>query len=214
MSRVSRTTSSAERPRPRWLLPASALIAVVAVLAAVGLFFYAPRGNAPVAWAKLATEDVHSLSFVGADLDHLLFGHHGGLLESRDGGRTWRSLPTTVDAMSMRPAADGSLIIAGHEVFTASVDGGQTWQPIRSDLPSLDIHGFTRAPGDPARMWAYLATGGLWASEDTGGHWTRVRQDNVLFPTAVQNGNATRLFGIDMSGFGYDNLNWPHLRGI
>jgi hypothetical protein len=52
--------------------------------------------------------------------------------------------------MAMQPASDGSIVIAGREVFTASADGGQTWQPISADLPSLDIHGFTRDPADPA----------------------------------------------------------------
>jgi photosystem II stability/assembly factor-like uncharacterized protein len=159
-----------------------------------------PRSITQTAWARLGTEDVHSLEFVGDDLDHLLFGHHGGLSESRDGGRTWQQLPTTADAMAMQPAADGSIVIAGHEVFTASSDGGQTWQPVSADLPSLDIHGFTRDPADPSRMWAYLATGGLWESADGGAHWTRVREDNVLFPLAIDRGGSTRLLGVDVSG--------------
>lgn len=100
----------------------------------------------------------------------------------------------------MVPADDGSIVIAGHEVFTASRDGGRTWAPIASDLPSLDIHGFTRDPADPARMWAYLATGGLWQSTDFGAHWTEVRTDNVLFPLAIRDGFATRLLGVDVTG--------------
>ncbi len=102
--------------------------------------------------------------------------------------------------MGMRPANDGSIVITGHDVFTASRDGGKTWQPIAADLPSLDIHGFARDPGDPARMWAALATGGLWASSDFGAHWTQVRQDNVLSPLAIRAGATTRLFGVDTTG--------------
>jgi photosystem II stability/assembly factor-like uncharacterized protein len=177
-----------------------AAIAVAGGVLAVAAVLTAPGPIAQTSWARLGTEDVHSLAFVGDDLDHLLFGHHGGLSESRDGGRTWRALPTTADAMAMRPGADGSIVIAGHEVFTASQDGGQTWQPIAADLPSLDIHGFTRDPVDPARMWAYLATGGLWESTDAGARWTRVREDNVLFPVAVRGGAGTRLFGVDGNG--------------
>jgi photosystem II stability/assembly factor-like uncharacterized protein len=104
--------------------------------------------------------------------------------------------------MSMSPASDASIVIAGHEVFVASRDGGQTWAPIEGDLPSLDIHGFTRDPANPARMWAYLATGGLWESTDFGAHFVRVREDNVLFPTAVRAGATTRLFGVDANGLG------------
>jgi photosystem II stability/assembly factor-like uncharacterized protein len=177
---------------------AGIVVGAIAVATAIGLTQV--RSSTATAWARLGTQDVHSLSFVGDDLDHLLFGHHGGLSETRDGGRTWQSLPTKADAMAMQAAADGSIVIAGHEVFTASQDGGDTWQPIAADLPSLDIHGFTRDPADPARMWAYLATGGLWESTDAGAHWTRVRDDNVLFPLAINDGGATRLLGVDVNG--------------
>lgn len=184
--------------RPIWI---AGTIALAAAAIAIGSFLTSQRSSAQIAWARLGTEDVHSLSFVGDDLDHLLFGHHGGLSESRDGGRTWQPLPTTADAMAMQPATDGSIVIAGHEVFTASHDGGQTWQPIPADLPSLDIHGFTRDPADPARMWVYLATGGLWESTDSGAHWIRVRDDNVLFPLAIRRGDLTRVLGVDAEGF-------------
>jgi len=106
-----------DRPsrRPIWVAGAIAL-AAAAIL--IGSFLITPRSSPQTAWARLGTEDVHSLSFVGDDLDHLLFGHHGGLSESRDGGRTWQPLPTTADAMAMQPATDGSIVIAGHEVLT------------------------------------------------------------------------------------------------
>jgi hypothetical protein len=125
----------------------------------VGLFLSRPGPGAPVPWARLGTQDVHSLAFVGDDPQHLLFGHHNGIAETRDGGKTWAPLPVGEDAMGMVAADDGSIVIAGHLVFTASRDGGQTWAPISTDLPSLDIHGFTRDPSDPARMWAHPATG-------------------------------------------------------
>lgn len=160
---------------------------------------FRPTGD-PVPWSSLRTQDVHSLAFVGDDPRRILFGHHGGLLESRDGGQSWTALPVRDDAMSTAPADDGSIVIAGHEVFTASRDGGATWTPIAADLPSLDIHGFTRDPADPARMWAYLAIGGFWESTNLGVHWTQVRADNVLFPIAVVDASVTRLLGVDVTG--------------
>ncbi|OGN86693.1 MAG: hypothetical protein A2X23_04905 [Chloroflexi bacterium GWC2_73_18] len=201
MSKARRGRPDRDRQRravPRWLLPAAILVAV----AAVGLVLFVRRGapGGQVSWASLRTQDVHSLAFVGGDPDHVLFGHHGGLLESRDGGRTWSALPIRDDAMSVTPATDGSIVIAGHEVFAASRDGGATWSRIPADLPSLDIHGFTRDPADPGRMWAYVATGGLWESTDFGAHWVEVRADNVLFPLAVRDGSATRLLGVDTTG--------------
>jgi photosystem II stability/assembly factor-like uncharacterized protein len=182
---------------PVWLLP-TGVATVIGVAALAIVLARSPSGQ--VAWATLRTDDVHSLAFVGADPTHMLFGHHGGLLESRDGGRTWSPLPVRDDAMSTVPADDGSIVIAGHEVFTASRDGGATWAPIPADLPSLDIHGFTRDPGDAARMWAYPATGGLWESTDFGATWIGVRADNVAFPIAVRDGSTTRLLGIDATG--------------
>ena len=171
-------------------------IAVVALLFIIGR----PGASSATPWSRLGTEDVHSLAFVGEDTSRLLFGHHGGISASSDGGRSWQTLGTRSDAMSLGAATDGSIVIAGHEVFAASRDGGRTWEDVAADLPSLDIHGFARDPGDPARMWAYLATGGLWESRDNGSTWERVQQENVLFPVAVQSPTGTRLFGVTVNG--------------
>ena len=157
-------------------------------------------GSSAVAWSRLGTEDVHSLSFLGDDPNRLLFGHHGGISASNDGGRSWQPLGTRSDAMSLGAAPDGSIVIAGHDVFAASRDDGRTWEDIPAALPSLDIHGFARDPGDSARMWAYLATGGLWESTDGGLTWEQVQQENILFPVAVRSSSGTRLFGVNADG--------------
>lgn len=186
--------------RPTVVIAGAGVVVAVTIGLVAFLLLRPSASGAPMAWARFGSADVHSLAFVGDDLQHLLFGHHGGLEETKDGGRTWSQLPVRDDAMSMSPASDASIVIAGHDVFLASRDGGQTWAPIKGDLPSLDIHGFTRDPSDPSRMWAYLATGGLWESTDFGEHFGRVRDDNVLFPTAVRAGTTTRLFGVDTNG--------------
>lgn len=193
-----RAKASATRQVPRWLILVGLAVVIGATTAA---FLLGGRSSGqPAAWTRFGTQDVHSLAFIDDDPSRLLFGHHGGLYASSDSGRTWTSLPVRDDAMSTSPATDGSVVIAGHNVFAASRDGGATWSPISADLPSLDIHGFTRDPADPARMWAYLATGGLWQSNDFGRSWERVRDDNVLFPLAVRSGSTTRLLGVDVSG--------------
>ena len=183
------------------MLALSGALAVVAV-AIVALIILRPSGASAAPWSRLGTEDVHSLAFVGDDPDRLLFGHHGGISASSDGGRSWQPLGTRSDAMSLGAAPDGSIVIAGHGVFAASRDDGRTWEDIPATLPSLDIHGFARDPGDPARMWAYLATGGLWESRDGGLTWDQVQLENILFPVAVQAAGATRLFGITADGLG------------
>lgn len=182
-------------------LGVAGVIAGLAIIVLAVALILSGRGGSDgvqTAWARLGiSDDIHALAFVGDDPQYLLFGHDDGLSESRDGGRTWRALPTGKDAMEVSPAADGSIIIAGHYVFAASRDGGRTWTPISTDLPDLDIHGFARDPADPSRMWAYLPTGGLWESIDGGARWTRVLEGGVLLPLAVRTNSTTRLLGVD-----------------
>lgn len=170
------------------------------VVAAIAFVITRPGGSFPVAWSRLGTEDVHSLAFVADDPQRLLFGHHGGILASSDGGRSWQPLATRSDAMSLGAAAGGSIVIAGHDVLAQSLDEGRTWQDIPASLPSRDIHGFARDAADPARMWAYPATGGLWQSRDAGLTWERIQQENILFPVAVATPSGVRLFGVMVTG--------------
>lgn len=142
---IGREAARSGRRPPRWL--PIALLAVVLGVGGAAFLLTLPRPGEPVAWSRLGTQDVHSLAFVRDDAGHLLFGHHNGIAESRDGGRTWTPLPLRDDAMGMSAAGDGSIVIAGHEVFRASRDGGKTWAPIDADLPSLDIHGFAGTRG-------------------------------------------------------------------
>jgi photosystem II stability/assembly factor-like uncharacterized protein len=185
--------------RRRW-----ALLALIALVAAgfVASQVVLTQPGPPVAWAHLGTRDVHSLAFEPGSTDRLLFGHHEGILASSDGGRTWSPLAVEADAMGMRPAADGSIVIAGHDVLVASHDGGRTWAPITSDLPNLDIHAFARDPSDPARMWAYLAEGGVYETTGGGTRWTKVYDGHIPFMTAVQDAGGVALLGIEpFSGF-------------
>lgn len=192
------TARAADRGRRRNLLLGAALVSAVAVAGIVGLV--ARSVATPVAWSRLGTEDVHSLTFVGDDPARLLFGHHAGVSESSDGGRSWTAPSGQSDAMSLATATDGSLVVAGHDVLAASRDGGRSWADIPAALPSRDIHGFTRDPADPARMWAYLATGGLWESRDGGLAWEQVHEGNVLSPVALPAAAGTRLVGISSDG--------------
>lgn len=178
------------------MLGAAAILGLVAI---VVLLLQRPADQAAraVAWARLGTQDVHSLAFAPGSTDRVLFGHHGGVLETRDGGRSWLPLAVSADAMGMRPAADGSIVIAGHEVFQASTDDGRTWAPVPTDLPSLDIHAFARDPADAARMWAYLAGGGLYESLDGGSRWSKVFDGHRPALVAVARGGVTALIGLD-----------------
>ena len=188
------------RPSGRTLIVVAGVAAGLLIVTVAILRPLAP--GKPVPWARLGTSDVHSLAFAPGSLDRLYFGHHGGILESQDGGRTWAPLPVAADAMGMRPAADGSIIIAGHEVFVGSADGGRTWASIAADLPNIDIHAFARDPLDPRRMWAYLAEGGVYESTDGGTHWSKVYDGHIPFMAATTDGSSVALIGIEpFSGF-------------
>lgn len=198
-SRSSGRDPSADR-RKLWISIAFLGVAVVAAVAALILFRPSGGGTKPDAWARLGTEDVHSLVFPGPDASTVLFGHHDGILRSVDGGGRWAPLPVRQDAMAMSAAGDSSIVIAGHEVFQSSSDGGATWSSIDADLPSLDIHAFTRSPSDPSRMWAYLADGGVYESTNGGHQWTRVYDGGVASLVALEVGTGDVLLGLDLRG--------------
>lgn len=124
--------------------------------------------------SRLRTQDFHSLVFSGSEPETVYFGHHGGMLVSRNGGLEWR--PTSfqnADAMSLAaPPSDTQILYAaGHNVFFKSVDGGQSWQPVGSDLPGLDIHGFAADPDQPDLLYAHAVGFGIFRSEDGGEAW-------------------------------------------
>ena len=199
--RRGRTTAprASVSARTRILLLGGSGIAAIAVV----VVFLQLRGSdpgSPVAWARLRTTDVHSLTFPTDSTRELLFGHHGGVLRSVDAGQSWSALPAGGDAMGMAAAPDGSIVIAGHNVFRASLDGGASWAPIDANLPSLDIHSFTRSLSDPSTMWAYLAIGGVYQSTDFGATWLEVYPDHIQQLTAIQRDGADVLLGVDLRG--------------
>lgn len=198
----TRATGAGRFDRSRWVVVGLASVVVGLVVIVLAITFVRQAGR-PVqtSWTRFDTADVHSLAFVDDDPQHLLFGHHHGLFETVDGGRNWRPLSTQADAMEMGTAGSGPIVIAGHNVLTASADGGATWTDIAADLPNLDIHGFTRDPSDPARMWAYPTSGGLWLSRDGGSHWEQVyADDNIMFPVATTQNGQSLLYGVAISG--------------
>lgn len=190
------TAAATDAQRRRRLVLAGGVIAGIAALAAV-TFALRPSGPGlePQAIGRTDTADVHSLRFAGSP-EHLLLGHHGGVLETRDGGRTWRPLAANADAMSMEVSGE-SIVIAGHDIFQGSDDGGRTWAPIEAALPSLDIHAFARSRLDPDTMWAYLAGGGIWRTDDGGRTFTEVYQGDAVALAAIAPDGRDVLLGID-----------------
>jgi photosystem II stability/assembly factor-like uncharacterized protein len=195
-------------PRQPWWRSWRTALVGVAVLVGVGIVGYAVlAGGGPATvggstvWATLGTRDVHSLAFDPADPEHLYFGHHGGLLESRDGGRRWQ--PTGLgraDAMNVRPGAGQTVQIAGHDVYMETADGGRSWQPVPNDLPGLDLHAFVTDPADPAHAWAYAAGLGLFETTDRGRRWEARQPGDWPVLSAFRSGDSTVLLGVSGGG--------------
>ena len=209
-------------PTPWWrqwriwgvLFGAAAALAVVA--------FAVLSGSGPqtvggaTSWARLGTQDVHSLAFHPSDAQHLYFGHHNGLLESRDGGKSWQ--PTGLagaDAMNVRPGSGPVLQIAGHNVYKETSDGGRTWSDVPNDLPGLDLHAFAVDPADPAHAWTYVVGSGLFESTDRGRHWEARQAGDWPLLAVSRSSGTTVLLGVSASGLGSSSdggRTWQQLR--
>jgi photosystem II stability/assembly factor-like uncharacterized protein len=142
-----------------------------------GLYRAAGNGSAPV---QVSAEQQDFMGFAVADGDRLLASGHPaegqdlpgvvGLIESRDGGRTWQpvSLLGEADFHVLRAAGErvyGFDGVSGR--FLASADGGRTWQERELPAPIFDL---AIAPDDPQRLIAATEEG-LFASSDAGRSW-------------------------------------------
>ena len=196
-------------PTPWWRTWRSLAVGLVAVGALAFLGFAVLSGAGPqtvggaTSWATLGTRDVHSLAFDPTDAKHLYFGHHNGLLESRDGGKSWQATGLSgADAMNVRPGSGPALQIAGHNVYMETTDGGKSWNPVPNDLPGLDLHAFAVDPADPAHAWAYAVGFGLFESTDRGRHWEARQPGDWPVLTVTQSAGKTVLYAISASGLG------------
>ena len=151
----------------------------------------------------MQTRDFHALMFSGADLNTAFYGHHGGLMVSKDQGATW--LPTTLqgaDAMSLASPTTNPLRMyaAGHGVFFRSDDAGQTWLPVTGQLAGADIHAIATSPGDANRVYALVAGQGLATSGDGGATWQPIASPPGGVTALAAWGTQTVIAGTAKSG--------------
>ena len=172
-----------QKSQSRWLI-----VAGVILLLSAALWFVFSSGQSDSLQAqpisKLSTADFHSLAFSLTEPETVFFGHHGGLLVSQNGGKDWK--PTTLenaDAMALAfPSSDPQIMYAaGHNVFFKSTDGGKTWDSVSTDLPGLDIHGFTVDPENANQVYAHVVSFGIFGSQDGGSTWTKL--SNIAPPS-------------------------------
>lgn len=173
-----------------WAVVPVAAVAVVALFLVIRGSDGSPEESAsrfqPI--HTFETADFHSLAFSGDRPGEVLFGHHGGVQISRDGGESWSSVIDQPgrDAMNLvyDPFVPETVYMAGHDVFMKSGDGGASWAPVDSNLPGLDLHTFAASQSTPGRLYAVPAGSGLYASDDGGVVWTLI-SNNVPPGTAA-----------------------------
>jgi photosystem II stability/assembly factor-like uncharacterized protein len=203
---------SRRRGRSRRRAPRRWPIAVLgaALLAAAGWWLFAGPGS-PVAstgsggTASLASfrpPDLHALAVAPDDERTIIFGHHQGMLVSRDAGSTWSRISgASSDAMGIAlPAASRTAYAAGHNVFFRSDDGGDTWRSVRPSLPSFDIHGFAASATDARTFYAFVVGHGLFRSDDGGTAWAKAGDapGSTMSMAAAKSGGKDVLFAATM----------------
>jgi len=178
--RTGKNRRTQQRQTTRWLI----LGGVIVVGLAVGAWWLTSRNptasGTPQPISRLTTRDFHSLAFSPTDPETVFFGHHGGLLVSRNGGRDWQTTSLqNADAMALAvpPSNPQIMYAAGHDVFFKSTDGGASWQAVLTNLPGTDIHGFAVDPEDADRVFAHVVGFGIFGSADGGVMWTRLWAD-------------------------------------
>lgn len=180
---VSRTRGrTVQRRSTRWKLPAL-IVGIVLIVSIGGLLIQRGATNAGNARSigTLPSNDVHAAVWNPSDPNTIFAGHHGGVLRSTDGGRTWQDTTLTdADAMSLTvsPKAPARIYAAGHAVFRRSDDSGATWTAPETSIQGADIHGFAQSPAAPDQLYAFVVGQGLLFSADGGTTWSPRAQMN------------------------------------
>jgi photosystem II stability/assembly factor-like uncharacterized protein len=173
-----------QQTQSRWLMVAGIVLVLAAGLWIVFSNRQSENGGArPI--SRLTTNDFHSLAFSPTDPETIFFGHHEGLLVSRNGGKDWQSTAlNNADAMvlGIAPSNSQAMYAAGHNVFVKSDDGGKTWQDVPANLPGSDIHALAVDPKNADRLVAYIVSFGLFSSEDGGINWESL---SVTVPSSI-----------------------------
>ncbi|MBI4674547.1 MAG: hypothetical protein HY741_23120 [Chloroflexi bacterium] len=180
---MSRLTVLDDPKAGRWSPRDLALLAIALLLFALATYALTQRDQILALTAPriqpislLTTADFHAFAFDPNDANVIYFGHHNGVMQSRNAGVDWTRVLQAGDAMSLATTADApnTIIAAGHLLLLRSDDRAATWNEIANDLPHTDIHGFAINPQNSRDWFAFVIGNGLFRSQDAGAHWSLV----------------------------------------
>lgn len=115
----------------------------------------------------------HRMVWAGVEVD--------GVRRSRDGGESW----TRVAGVNDPDIHDTAISINGAKTVLTSTgaiqrsnDGGQSWQALPLPVePNSPIWSFATHPANPNRILACSHYGEMFASEDAGDSWVKLRRE-------------------------------------
>lgn len=113
----------------------------------------------------------------------------GRVIQSSDGGKTWKTLPLRGDffASVVFTDTETGYIIGYNGTLLKSTDGGNSWQNISSDIKGNRINSFRKIVKTGSNELIILGNSGrVWRSTDNGMSWTyyRLETDADLYGIA------------------------------
>ena len=149
------------------------------VLLAFGAIFQLYRASSRTLTEQTPIAQIDITALVGFAYvapDQVLLANANGLLESRDGGRTWTENPLDVvpAALAAAPAGEGIAYVFAEDSVHVTADAGRTWQTITGTLPGADVLAAAVNPYVPTEIYASFADAGLQRSRDGGRSWEPV----------------------------------------
>lgn len=154
-------------------------------------------GPAASTSAPVVGGDLHTIT---ATDDAIYVGGHAAAAVSRDGGRTWRNVPSLNGADAMGWAiTKNALLVGGHPGLFRSTDNGATFTRVTGHSAVPDVHALG---GTGSSIYLASPQAGLLASSDGGRSWKVINADvgqSFMGTILVDAHNPDRLIAPDMS---------------
>lgn len=145
--------------------------------------------------------DFHQMDVSPSDPD-VIYGVHGSVQVSRDGGKSWvkagKAPPALID-LAVSPGSPDRLYAATEQGLAVSGDGGASWSVVHAKgVPVTAV----QAAGD-GTLYAFVLGQGLQTARDPATAWKTVGQPEgarYLINLAVDPNNSRRVVAVDDKG--------------